>query len=366
MKRKLAFLTLLLLALSVALTACNQVVPTDIKIRWDKGGEDHTFEISLADFDNEISFKSYEYNKSTYYKDVIVNNEVFSTLDEIRPSNATGTYKLSITPSPDGEEYCDVNATQVLYVQYLVSNLGENGLPSELQSYVVSGDDNPFDDSADHVTLKSTTTTKVQFANIPSQQPISSSTEVNGFYLGKTFKGVSHYKVSTVYDFDGKTPTATVTLNDGDAVEYQLPKNSAGKIIDSNQILVYLRSFEKTSTSFQDSPSIYVFDPYTHLTQTASFGFTYEQNLILHDSTRSDDNELYTKLSVVGVAVGGHAFIVAENLPARLNALDLDKRANGDSKYTTVRFRVGYLAYEVAGYDDAIWEGLKDSGDKAD
>ena len=368
MKRKLALLALVLLSLTFVLTACNQPDPTEVKIRWDISGENHLFEITLADFSDNMSFVSYPLDNDIYYKDLSVSNEVFSSSDQVLPQDVTGTYSLSIQPSADGTTSCDVSATQVVYAQYLTSDLKDS--VSQLQSCIVTGDSNPLGDKEDCTTLKSTTTTEVRFTNDPSQTPISSSTEVDGFYIGKTYQGKSQYKVSTTYNFEGKRPIATVTINDDPAVEYELPKNSAGRIIDSNQILVYVRTLEKSSTSFQDSPSVYVFDPYTHETQVANFGFTYQQNVVLTDNTRSaEETTLYTKLSAVSVVVGNHAFMVTENLPARLLPLGLDFQTspNGNySKYTTVRFRVGYLAYEVAGYDDAIWQGLQDSLDKAD
>lgn len=361
MKRKLALLTLILLALAIALTACTQTKATEIKVRWDTDGEEHVFAITLADFSSSGGFNSYTHDNATYYKDISIYNEVLANdsdkLDEVCPQLVTGTYTLSIKPSRDGTSFCEVSATQVLYAMYQDSDLGN--ISSELQKLVVTGDGNPLGDKAGCTTLKSTTETWVKFENQPSQQPIESSTKVNGFYIGKTFQGASQYEISTKYNFDGKRPVATVTLNDGEAVEYDLPKNSTVNIIDSNQVLIYLRSLDKSSTSFQDNPSVYVFDPYTHVGQTANFSLVREQNLRLTDMSRaSDDNTLYTKLSVVGVTVGGNAFMVAENLPERINAQGLDQLVNGNAKYTTVRFRVGYLAFELASYDDAIWNGL--------
>lgn len=356
MKRNLALLVLVLLSLTIVLTACNQPDPTEVKIRWDIDGEDHIFEITLADFNSEFTgFKTHSVNNDTYYKDLSISNEVFSSLDQVLPQDAWGTYSLSIKPSGDGTSYCDVTATQVIYVQYLTSNLKD--AISELQHCIVTGNDNPLGDKEDCTTLKSTTTTEVRFTNDPSQTPISSSTEVDGFYVGATYQGVSQYKVSTTYNFEGKRPIATVTLNDDEAVEYQLPKNSAGRIIDSNQILIYVRTLEKSATSFQDSPSVYVFDPYTHATQAANFGYTYQQKVILTDNTRStEETTLYTQVSAVSVIVGNQAFMVTENLPSTLG--ELDKLTNGNYKYTTVRFRVGYFSYEVAGYSDDVWNAL--------
>lgn len=368
--KKISLLLLLILALTAVFTACNRAVATEPAIRWETTGEEYVFEVSLADFnlreDATTMFNTYNYNNETYCKDTVIETrtarEVLLGLDEIRPEDARGTYTLTIQPSRDGTSYCDVTSTQVLYLRYKTSQLGEYSCWQQLSALVPSSDEDPFEADANLTTLKSTTVTSVRFANLPTQTPISSSTEVNGFYIGKVHQEVNTYKVSTTYDFSGKRPVATVILNDGEPTEYQLPKNSEGRIIDSNQMLTYIRSLNKKSDNFQDSPTIYVFDPLTHNSYVTYFGFTYNLNLAITDNTRSEgDTKLFTKLNAVGVSVGSNAFMMQYNLPDRLLDSKLDRVFNGSdpvSKFTTVRFRVGYLSFELASYPEDVWEAL--------
>ena len=371
MKRKISLLILVILAVCLTLTACNQTVATTIRTRWDKEGETHVFKISLADFaENSNSFNAYTSDgvvdsKGNYHKDLALTGE-FYNWDEIKPVAVSGSYTINIKPSDDGSAYCDVTTVQEMCVQYDLTDLGDyskvkNAVATaeQLAKYKVDAS------LANTVVLWTSTETYVRFENNTSQKPLKSSTTVNGFYVGKKNQNLTQYTVSTEYNYEAKRPIAKITM-DGNTTEHKFPKNSAGNFIDSNQILLYLRSLDKSSTSFQDSPSISVFNPYTDTLQTASFGLSYENNVFLTGETL-----LPTNLNVVSVTVGNNAFMMQENLPDKLADKNLDiyiTSGSNASKFTTVRFRVGYFAYEIDYANEAntvnwsdIWTALSPS-----
>ena len=386
MKRKIALLIIVILALSVALVACNPTAKTTIRVRWKE--ETHVYSISLADFaSNTLSdeiFNFYDIDgnpidrtgnnaDSIYCKDVAFSNE-FKDWDEVRPLAVKGTYTVKIKPSTDGTSYCDVETTQEMCVKYSLTDFKDlNEMESakataeQLAKYKLTEEDNT-------VILWSSTETAVRFENVPAQKPLSSSTKVNGFYVGKIAQMLTNYEITTTYDYEGKSPVATVTLKTADDEKTEDVKISStvGNFIDSNQILMYLRSLEK-STDFPSSPSVSVFNPYTKTSQTANFGMSRTFNVILTNPSHQD-SVLATKLPVVSVTIGRNSFMVQESLPSTLAEHDLDlfSKTNTTDKdgnvittkvsnFTTVRFRVGYFAYEIdyaAEQNTANWDEI--------
>lgn len=366
MKRKLALLILMILALSAVLVACNQAETTKIEIRWTS--DEYTFNITLADFvgtGNE--FQYYPDGDDTYRKDVAMLGENFSTMDEIRPLDVDGTYTLSIQKAAS-DNFWTVTTNQTIYAQYNKSDVENSANWTDLQKIQITDADitslTPFEDT---VILKSTTTTEVLFKDTTDQTPISSKTEVDGFYVGKANQQVTQYTVKTTYDTSGKRPIASISVNDADPVEYKFARGA--KFIDSNQMLMYIRSLEKSYTEgFPSSTAVTVFNPYTQQTQTAAFGLTYSANMILTDSKRAATDgdtqqatEVHTSINLVSVTIDNMAFMQQENLSNKLKSVDLLPGASQNSdkaKYTTVRFRVGYLAYELETYPDSVWNAL--------
>lgn len=367
MKRKLALLIFLILALSAVLVACTQTEPTRIEVRWTS--DEYTFNITLADFiDDSDEFKTYPTSDGiAYSKDIASVSEVFSQWDEVRPLDVDGTYTLNIQKSASAS-YWMVTTAQTIYAQYNKAELEKSDGWTELQTLqVTDADETSLTPSESTVILKSTTNTEVVFKDTPDQTPISSLTEVNGFYIGKAHQQVTSYKVETTYDTDAKRPTASISIDGAEAMEYKFARGA--KFIDSNQLLLYLRSLDKSYTAgFPSSTYVNVFNPYTQQAQTATFSLTYDAKMILTDSKRlttindvEQAEQVYTSLNVVSVMIGNTAFMQQENLPYELKSVDLLPGASESAdkaKYTTVRFRVGYLSYELETYSDSVWNML--------
>lgn len=348
MKRKLSLLILLILAVSITLVACGQTVATDKRTRWE--AETHVFNISLADFAGDgDQFNTYDatgnaITNGTYYKDILPAE--FSNWDEIRPLSVNGSYTLNITPSSNNS-HCELTTVQEMCVEYAKNDLGDG---TELKSVEATREQKEkygYDNvPAGSVILWSRTETYVRFENTPAQKPIQSSVKVNGFYAGKSARQVTSYEVSTEYDLTVSRPVANIKLTTSkgvDTIEYKFSKNSAGTFIDSNQILLYLRSLDKSSTSFQDSPSINVFNAFDQKLQYANFRLYPQVNMIL----TNEDSILATPLNVLYVYVGNNAFMTQANLPDSLGDKDVMYIPSATPKFTTTRFRVGYLSYEI-------------------
>ena len=348
MKRKFALLILMILALSVALVACNNADPTEIATRWQP--DEYTFNITKADF--------------TTGQEYLSNDEIYSNLDQIAPDDVSGTYTLKIEQT-SGTTNWTVTTSQTLYAQYSKSNVTLSD--SELQQVIVtdaqeiSGTTLTPEDNK--VILKSTTYTEVVFDDSKKQTPLSSKTELNGFYIGRRHQEVSSYTVETTYDYSGKRAVAKISIDGNDPVKHKFGRNAS--FIDSNQILMYVRSLDKPSKGFQDNPSVTVFNPYTGETSSVTFTLNYDTQLLLTDTLRNAT--VKTSVNVVTVKVGGTHFMQQENVPnltktAGFEDVDLlrgDRKDADKPKYTTIRFRVGYLAYELKTYDENIWNALQ-------
>ena len=369
MKRKLALLILMILSLTVVLVACGNTVKTEIALRWES--ESYTFNISLADFapdDSEDVFKTEKHENKIYVKDMEISGEVFSGsravhLDEIRPIDVAGTYQLNIIKSDSASNWKMVTK-QTIFAKYSKSvvTLSEEELQSILPD---SQDEIGITAGENDVILKSVTETEVLFEVNNKQTPISSKTSVNGFYVGNKHQEVTSYTVETTYDYSESRPKAKTvkkTAEGEETLEFKFAKNAT--FIDSNQILLYVRSLDKSGAKFPDNPSVMVFNPYSQETANATFLLSHDNNMILTRTVDKDGKttteNAYTNLSVVSVLIGGIAFMQQQNIPDTLKNVDMiiDK-----PKYTTVRFRVGHLAYEFATYSDELWNAFNNVGE---
>ena len=358
MKKRIALLLLCLLLAATFLAACNNTPATQKFIRW--SDEEHVFNISLADFDEseEKVFNTYydaNYDKD-FYKDIAIQGETFSSHDEVRPTAVVGTYSLSIKLL--GTDRWQLTGKQTLFAQYPDSavRLSAEDLAKVRASAEELAEKAPaLSEDGSNVVLKSEIETGVIFKDTPSQTPVSSYTDSHGFYIGtNNHQQISFYKVETTYTETDKNIIATVTF-DGKTEESKEYKLSNANLIDGNQLLTYIRSFDKSETSFQDTPSVQMFDPLTGTAVAATFGFGYDNPMRITDEHR-ETTQKNVRLNIVTVSVAGTAYMCQENVP---DTVACDKMKGVDRNlFTTVRFRVGYLAYELADYTQTLWDEL--------
>ncbi len=362
MKKYLGLLVLAILVCSVALSACgNTATATTAKNRWES--EKLTFKISLADFaaDPESSsvFQSYVYNDVEYFKDRMMSGETApSAKDEIIPQNLTGSFVCEIVGGADTATF---TTKQTIFARYnpadftAVSDMSAARATEEEENGAFGNV------STTLVTLKSVTETSVKFMDTEatktqkSQQPLESSTTVNGYYMGKQHQGTSSYSVSTVYDIANSKATVTI---DGKTEERELDVKSGVNFIDANQLWLYVRSLEKHKDNFADSPTTVIYQPYSATTSTASFGFAYESPTYFTLETATNQLKYHVKTSSVSVYLNGNAFMFTESLPDKLASADLDFMFDGagtkTSKYSILCFRSGFTSYTLT---SALVEG---------
>lgn len=360
----IAVMVAAVLLVTPLLAACNQTEKTDAIPRW--GEESYSYNITKADFVKRNTFNDEVYVEEPYAGGYEINAE---SKDELVPEDVAGTFTSQIKPSKDESRYTYTTG-QVLYVQYKTEDIEALDCSEEvkagLERLTVAADaaENPFDKHEGLVTLKSTTDTEVVFKREASQSPISSKQEVDGFYLGKQHQQISNYTVSTVYNLEESK--VTVTYDDrtddkeGTAEERQLKYSAAANVIDANQLLLYTRSLEKTSTKFQDSVAVQVYQPLNNSLYTANFLFTYTVNTTL---VAADGSDVYVKLTGVSVIVDGTSLLTQLSLPDTINAEDaaLDEITIGGTtlnKYTQVRFRSGIYSYRMAAIDADILDAV--------
>ena len=124
-------------------------------------------------------------------------------------------------------------------------------------------------------------------------------------------------------------------------------KAPTSKFIDANQLLTYIRSFDKGANKFKDGVAVQVYVPSSNTTYTAHFGFTYAQNCILN----LNGNANYVKLNSVNCSLGSIAYMQTQNLPDSLAEKGLDSLSDGyvghTANYTVTRFRVGNFSYQL-------------------
>lgn len=346
--KKITALVLLLVLMMGALVACNQVKPTEKKVRWENS-ETWTYNISLADF------SPYATTDGTFFQDFLYSGETSpysyeNSGDRVVPQQLEGQYVVTVAKN---SETTKVTTTQTMLATYQTPSPDSW---TQFAEYIQSTTDTS-------ITLKSTTETEVVFKTGPAQTPVSSYTKVDGFYIGKQYQCVSKYEVSTKYEVESTKTYAEVKLNNNEAKKYTI---DGANVIDNNQVLMYIRSYEKTSTGFQDNPQAMVFDPLTAQAKKLSFVYTAEQNFVIDHkfADASESAKVITKVNRLDVLLGGLPFMTQLNLPD-LTSKGLDQVGTDVwnvylPKHTICRFRVGFASYQLTGYlDDAMVDAIQ-------
>lgn len=349
MKKIIALALLLVLTLGV-FAACSSVATTEKKVRWNTT-ESWTYDISLCDFNSSMSTTS-----ETYYRDFLYSGELNplgDQLDRIAPTSLSGTYTITLSTANDRTT---ITTTQTMFATYEKDVIDTD----KLADYIDSQTDT-------HYTLKSTTNTEVVFETGVAQTPVSSSTTANGFYVGKQYQGASKYSVQTTYNVNKKSTTATTTLDGGEPITTEI---SATNVIDNNQVLTYIRSFDKTNSGFQDSPNVMVFDPLTQTTKKMSFVYNASQRFLLEHTFdgATESAQVPTIVNRLDVLMDGMSFMTQVNLPdlteKGLDRIGTDVMGEYIPQHTILRFRVGFVSYQLTNYvTDAIATAIRETAE---
>lgn len=349
--KKVFIILLLALALVFTLAACNNPDKTYASPRWKN--ETHTFNISKALTEDSTVVR----DGVTFIKEPGASNYEpnLETADEVVPEDVRGTYTMKIAVN-ETDKTCTFTTEQTLYVSYPTSLLisfsiwdtpDENGNKLSDKVVPLESAENPFPVDGTYTTLKSTTVTKVVFRNDASQRPFSSENHVDGFYIGKTAQTISKYDLQTTYEWSEKNKV-TISVN---GEKQETTGTYTEKFIDANQILLYVRSLDKTNSSFKDGPTVSVYMPKTDKVVRASFIYTYSCNT----SVTVGSEDVFVKLNAVCVVVDGTALLMQLNVPEYVNGDGkfLDSIPNVGSsadKYSTLRFRSGIFSYHLSDF----------------
>lgn len=357
MKKIFALALLLVLTLGI-FVACSSVPTTEKKVRWNTT-ESWTYDISLCDFTSSTSTTN-----GTYYRDFLYSGELNplgGQLDRIAPTSISGTYIVNLTQFTESTETEKKEKTKITTSQTIYATYEKDVIDMDkLECYIDSQTDT-------HYTLKSTTDTEVVFSTGVAQTPISSSTTSNGFYVGKQYQGVSKYSVQTTYTVEGKSTTATTTIDGGEPITTKI---SGTNVIDNNQVLIYIRSFDKTNSGFQDSPNVMVFDPLTQTTKKMSFVYNASQRFLLEHTFdgATESAQVPTIVNRLDVLMDGMSFMTQVNLPdlteKGLDRIGTDVMGEYIPQHTILRFRVGFVSYQLTGYvTDSIATAIRETAE---
>lgn len=367
MKKFALVLLIFMLVLSFGLVACGKAEATARVARW-SDGERYVFNITKTNYDAKEDDKK-------YISEYLIKGEDPNLMDEIVPDDLSGTYIMEIAVDKD-KQVCTFHTKLTLVALY---HTYYNDVPQQIKDQLAEAGllisqtemrETWFDEEAYGQAIMSTTETTVQFNNDKSQSPISSTKQYNGYYFGKSKQEVSASNIAVDYSKLSKNKV-TVTV-DGNKQSREIKYNSATDFIDANQLMLYMRSLEKTEDSFQDSPSVQVYDPIYDVVRTATFSkvsnafktfLSYKHEVAVGEegsnTTQMVTETVKAQLNCFAAVIDGQVFMVEMDLPATLNTkenpLNVYKGASATySKYTTVRFRTGFISYQLADYDGML------------
>ena len=354
MKKRIIALVLCIVALTLALSACNNTKVTISQRRWET--EHHVFNISLARAEDAGNYV--KVNGTTYARSFPLAKEG----DEIVPIDVDGTLVYDIAENNDGTAVFTTEQNLVaLYATEEVEPLLAKMTADQKAKLVVepTSQDYPFQVTEGVVALRSTTVTSVRFKNDSTQHPLVSSKIVDGYYVGNIAQELSHFDETATYNYVAKDNSYEVTITNGDGETKKMTIAKTARFVDVAQILMYVRGFEKAVDNFQDAgTATTVCQPFELSTQTATFSFQHQYNSVLQNG----EETVCTKLNGIQVSIGGVAYMFQQNLPDTLKEKNLDTiiiETEKVCKYTTVRFQVGHFAYELAEHDQTILDEIK-------
>ena len=338
-------LLVVMLALTFALTACNNTKTLSMGIRWVEN-ETKTYVIGLQDTTSESNIKEFE--EESFVKD---NPTTPTEYDRIKPSAVSGTYTTELTINGDQVTY---KTTQVveetysdpLYLHYAATLYNQATSTDKADQYAFLNATQNADMS---YTFTSTIVTEVTFENNVAQTPVSSTQKIQGYYIGQSHVEINDLEYQTTYE----NGVATVKEHGNELYTCEL----ADGVVDALQIPLVVRSLDQsknTSEGKYAAPAVSVYDFKTNKTVALSLTVYDKMNVLLNIG----DNYPYAVASVVTVGVQGYSgflYTFTSN-PQATVTMGLAGKIN---TYEQVRFQSEYYTYEVDSYTADEVEDLK-------
>ena len=341
-KTKLVSILLVsLLALTLVLTACNNAKTLSKGIRWETN-ETTVYQIGLQDTTSETNTKIYD--EQSFTRDTVTTPAGY---DRIMPTAVTGTYTTTLTiNSDDTATYTTTQVVTETYSQALYA-----GRVAELfQLATENAFLNATDDGEGNYTFTSTTTSSVTFVNDATQQPVSSTQTIQGYYLGKSNIEVNNVTYATTYS-EG---VATVTMNDKQVFSGEVAEG----VVDALQIALVVRSIDQSQSTAEGkyvAPSVSVFDFKSYQTVALSITIYNKMNVLLN----LGNDYPYAVASVVTVGVQGYTGFLYTFTSNPNETFSEDISGVEVNTYKQVRFQSEYYTYEVESYTADEVEDLK-------
>ncbi|MEG1706886.1 MAG: hypothetical protein RR291_05270, partial [Clostridia bacterium] len=183
--------------------------------------------------------------------------------DEVKPLLAEGEMICSFVPATLGT--AEENAKRIRYtteieveLTYSSERLTKAFMDAIPAEQIVS--------TADGKTvLKSTVNSWVEFVNDSKQQSIASSRTVVGYYVGSVAQSFNNFTVGCEYLYEKGSASCKITYTDNVVSSKSFTETSkltlAENFVDNEQMYLYARSFDQTSTGFTKAVIEQVMDP---------------------------------------------------------------------------------------------------------
>ena len=336
-----SILLIVMLVLTVALTACNNTKTLTLSVRWEKD-ENTVYSIGLQDLTkatNEVVF-----DEKIFTRDTVTTPTDYN---RVRPSAVNGTLTTTLTINSDGT--ATYSTVQIVTDTYNATDNNYFAVASSLYDQLTAEEKVMLDATVtDNTTIAFTsqTTTSVTFLNDTTQKPVSSTKTIQGYYLGTNGKTeVNNVTYATTYA-DGK---ATVTKDGAELHQLEVASN----VVDALQIPLVVRSLDQSKTTTDGkyvAPAVTVYDCVANKTTALTLAVYRDMAVLLN----LEPEYKYAVASVVTVAVGGTYIYTFTSNPNDTYSTDV-----GDiNTNKQVRFQSEYYTYEITSYDGIV-EDLK-------
>lgn len=347
--RLVSIVLVVLLALTLALTACKNAKPLSQEIRWDKD-EHEIYKIGLQ---GNVSAESNQvtYEGQTFVKDFAT---TVNDYDRVKPIAVDGTLTVDLVVNTENNTVT-YTTTQVVTDTYAVDNV----YAMAFLNYVSNSTEGDYsflnaNETAEGIHVTSYVTASVTFANDSTMAPVESSQTIQGYYLGKAHYEVNDLQYKTVY----AEGTATVTTGEGENAKEKTCELE-GNVVDALQIPLVARSIDQSKSTTDGkftAPSVSVYDFKSNQVVALTFTVINKTGVLLDlDNTDYD----YAQVAVVTVGVQGATGLLYTFSSINGTKDTFSTDVGPVNKYTQVRFQSEYYTFEVDGYSPEQVEDLK-------
>lgn len=343
-------LLVVLLALTLALTACKNAKTLSQEVRWNQNEVHVVYNISLQ---GDVAAES---NQVTFDNKAFVKH--FATTpddyDRVKPIAVEGTYTVDLSINEDNNTVDYVTEQRVVET-YDLSNV----YAEAFYNYVTTTTDEDCSflkaqRTSEGFVFVSSTHSAVYFENDSTMKPKSSTQLIGGYYIGKSNYEVNYLQYTTEYA-DGKATVTTGWDENAKVETYEVADN----VLDALQIPLIVRSLDQSKSTTDGkymAPSVAVYDFKTNKTVALTFNVSSQTYVVLDKMSATHP---YAVASVVTVGTQGYTGFLYTFTSVNGQRDTFSSDVGPVNKYTQVRFQSEYYVYELASYTADQVEDLK-------